>query len=787
MLLLLLALHAWAAETVVVGNVHDAATGEPLPNVQLYFRSMKTGTVTDQNGFFFMRVDLLKKDRLEVSLVGYKKQHYDVEPGQAVGVEVFLEERINALGEVLALPGANRAIPLMEAVRTHRQQNDVAKPIAASTHYFISDIQPRYLKKRLWKGMEEGMVIQHDSTYLIPLPKEGYSQYMIPMPERLNFYESHLHLMGATLLSPLAPAANGFYHFSLMDSAIVRYDGKVEKHYRVHYFPKNSFNPTLEGVLTIDSATYGLREVTARVPREVGLNFLTDLRYRAQYTPDGALSREELQTLMEMAVKTDTSHIFPSLLAYRFSDPALAVAAPDTIQALDSAYTAYLQSRMPQSAVVMPDDSVMMAAQKALQETPLFKVVKWLTTTFYTGYMPTGTAVDFGRINEIIHVNNVEQLHMGLPLRTNARMHERFSLEGYIAWGIKDRGLKYNAGFNWLLPTERRQLLRFSVSDRYVQQDVSAFGALKNENGISNDNLRFTSRLFNGVTNKEFMYSSLGRKQEVCLAMESDWLGCEGVVPAVETTISLQAGRQGYGDAADYRYREAPMYGYASVRGLLRLSWAEKTADLYMRRRHIYSHYPVVYIGAELGSYRMPQAASYAMYGLLNLMVRQDVSLGMGGRLQYLVEGGLVLGTVPYPLLSIMSGNTGYTYSPDRFTLMSNYQYAADKYVAAHVQWDGRGILFNQIPGVRYARLHELLEMKIAYGSLSEKHRRVIDYQDYFGEYLMQPLRVPYVELGVGIGNILRVGNVYSIWRLTDRKNPYSARWGVRFCFDLSL
>ena len=784
---MLLAVPAWAAETVLVGNVHDAATGEPLQNVQLYFRGLKKGVVTDANGFFFMRVDLLKKDRLEVSLVGYKKQHYDIMPGQAVGMEVYLEERISTLSEVLALPGANQAIPLMEAVRANRQVNDVAKPIAATTHYFISDIHPRYLKRRLWKGMEEGMYMQPDSTFRIPLPKEGYSQYMIPMPERFNFYESHLRLMGATLLSPLSPAANGFYNFSLMDSATVHYDGKVEKHYRVHYFPKNSFNPTLEGVLTIDSATYGLREVTARVPREVGLNFLTDLRYNAQYMPDGALYREELQTLMEMAVKTDSSHIFPSLLAYRFSEPEWVGAAPDTIQPFDSSYTAYLQSRMPQYAVVLPDDSVIRATQKALQETPLFKVVKWLTTTFYTGYMPTGTAVDIGGVNEIFRINNVEHLHMGLPLRTNARMHERFSLEGYIAWGIKDRGLKYNAGFKWLLPTERRQQLRFSISDHYVEQDVSAFGALKNENGLGEDNLRFTSRLFNGMTNKAFTFSSLGRRQEVRIAMESDWLGSSGAVPTVETTFSLQFGRQGYGDAADYRYREAPMFGYASVRGLLRLSWAEKTADLYMRRRHLYSHYPVVYLGAELGSYRMPQAPSYAMYGLLNLMVRQDVSLGMGGRLQYLVEGGMVIGSVPYPLLSIMSGNAGYTYSPDRFTLMSNYQYAADRYLAAHVQWDGRGILFNQIPGVRYARLHELLELKIAYGSLSEKHRRVIDYQEYFGEQLMQPLRIPYVEFGVGIGNILRVGNVYSIWRLTDRQNPYSARWGVRFCFDLSL
>ena len=139
---MLLAVPAWAAETVLVGNVHDAGTGEPLQNVQLYFRGLKKGVVTDANGFFFMRVDLLKKDRLEVSLVGYKKQHYDIMPGQAVGMEVYLEERISTLSEVLALPGANQAIPLMEAVRANRQVNDVAKPIAATTHYFISDIHP---------------------------------------------------------------------------------------------------------------------------------------------------------------------------------------------------------------------------------------------------------------------------------------------------------------------------------------------------------------------------------------------------------------------------------------------------------------------------------------------------------------------------------------------------------------------------------------------------------------------------------------------------------------------
>lgn len=776
-----------AAETVLVGNIYDAATGRPLPNVQLYFRGTQIGTTSSDSGFFFLRADVTAKVKLVVSLVGYKRQVFDVLPGQSAGLEIYLEEKHNRLGELLVLPDDQSALSLIEGVRDHKKTNDCAQALPASTAYFISDIHARHLRRKLWKGVENGLIMQPDSSYILPLPTEDYAQYMVPLPERFNFYDNLLPLLGTTLLSPLAQNAPTFYRYILMDSAIVAYGDRIEKHYRVHYIPKNTFNPTLEGVMTIDSASYALREVTARVPRDVSLNYVTDLRYSASYGPDGQLCSEQLQTLMEVAVKSDTSHLFPSLLACRRSLPQTHIPVPDTLLHLDSAYTAYISQRLPAPTITLPDDSLIETAQTLILEHPFYRVVRWFTTTCYTGYMPTGTAVDIGRIQELISINNVEQLHMGIPLRTNEKMHERFSLEGFIGWGIRDRGLKYSAGFSWLLPADRRQLLRVTAQDKYIHQDVSVFGALKNENGIGADNLRFTTRLFGGLTNKAFTYSTLGRQQQIQLLLESDWLASQGTTPSVETTLSVQFGRRSYGDAAAYQYYDAPTYQYASVRALLRLGWGEKMADLYMQRRHLYSRYPAVYIGAEMGSYRMPDAPSYAMYGLLNLMVRQDISLGMGGRLRYIVEGGVVLGRVPYPLLAIMSGNYGYTYSPDRFTLMSNYQYAADKYLAAHIEWDGRGILFNQIPGIRYARLHELVELKVAYGGLSHKHREVIDYTAFFGPHLMRSLSIPYTELGIGLGNIFRVADVYSVWRLTDRSNPYSARWGVRFCFDLSL
>lgn len=785
--LCLLTVAAYAEETILVGNVHDAATGEPMANVNVYFRGTKVGTTTSEEGFFFLRVDLKAKMRLVISAVGYKRQQYEIEPGQSAGLELFLEEKTNELETVIALPGSNPALPLMAGVRAHRRENARLAEIdlPSENTYFISDIQPRHLKRRLWRNLQDGMIRQADSSYLLPLPKEAYLQYALPLPEHFNLYESTVPLHEASFLSPLAASANTFYNFWLLDSTVVRFNEKEEKHYRVRFVPKNSFNPTLSGTLEIDSATYALREVQAHVAREVNVNYLTDFRYKASYGPDSRLREENLTTLMEIAVKKDTSHLFPSLLASRRSVAPEGL-HPDTVLALDSAATVYVRERQPE-AIVLPDDSLVAAITDSLMELPLFRVARWAAISLYTGYIPTGTPVDIGRATDIFGLNRVEQVHLGLPFRTNEKFCRYFSIGGSVGYGIRDRGVKYRLELQGLLPAERRHLIGVSLSDRYADQDVSAFGALKVEDGIELDNRRFTDRLFGGIPNRTASFVPLARKREVRFFSENDWCASDGIRPQVETQLSVQLGHQGFGNPVLYHYYDMPSYRYASIRGILRLGWGERSADFFMRRRRLYSQYPTVFIGAEMGSYQLEEMPSYRMYGLLNLLIRQDVHMGLGGRLTYLVEAGLVLGRVPYPLLSIMNGNSGYTYSDERFTLMNSYQYAADHYVFAHLHWDGKGILFNQIPGVRYARLHELVEMKVAYGGLSDKHRSVIDYTEFFGADRMQPLRVPYVEMGVGLGNIFRVCDVYSIWRLTNRQDLSAARWGVRFRFRIGL
>ena len=93
----------------------------------------------------------------------------------------------------------------------------------------------------------------------------------------------------------------------------------------------------------------------------------------------------------------------------------------------------------------------------------------------------------------------------------------------------------------------------------------------------------------------------------------------------------------------------------------------------------------------------------------------------------------------------------------------------ADKYVALQTEWNGMGILFNLIPGIRWLHLRELVEAKLAYGSR--------------GSTPEQPSgSLFYAELGIGIGNILRVCDLYSIWSLSP-----DIHWGMRFRIHLGL
>lgn len=762
----------YGIETVVVGDVYSEATGDVIANANIVFQGTKVGTASNDEGAFVLRVNLSKPMNLVVSAVGFHSQRFTINPGMVAGIQVALKEKTNSLNEVYIRPGVNPALPLISQVRVHRKDNDrflLEQPTSATstTELYISDIQAKHLKRSLWKSLEAGIITTTDSSKIIPLYRAAQQvnitgDKLIPIGDKteqtlvlsatdyssllakngnINFYQSNISILGTSFLSPLAAAGSTYYNYYLADSAQV--DGT--KTYTIHFRTKNPFYATFNGELIIDSATYALREISAAIPKETSVNYVQHLRIHQQLTANNTLQQEELSAIMDFAVKGDTTHIFPSLMLH--------------------AQLTNNQSQITnhQSQITNAQTQIDSAFQK-LEDLPLIRFATWTATIINTGYIPTGSWLEIGKVQEILQVNQHETVHLGLPLRTNEKLMKNVSLEAGVGYGFRDQAFKGYGRINVAIPSPRRNVFYFEYQDRYVWSEVDDFTRLLHENSFGYGAMDFTAYAFEALYSNKHVINTATRKRQFELHFDNDWSD------HIETQLYARVGWMGYGDPL-VGYHNIPTFPYQSLGGILRVGFKERKIDGYFSRYHVYSHLPILYFGIEGCSYQLPTMNHYDLFAKFQLMIRQQADLGMGGSLEYALQLGCIVGNAPEPFLHHFEGNHGYAYDPFRFTLMNTYQYASTRWLALHTEWNGHGILFNLIPGIRYLRLRELVTFKLAYGNSPQPNT----------------LHAPYVEIGCGIGNILRVMDIYSVWRLTNRDNQDTPLWAMRFRIHIGL
>ena len=761
-----------AVETIIVGEVVNETTGEAVPNVNIHFRGTKIGTTSDENGSYALRVDMTAKAQLVFSAVGYYTRQFDIEPGAMAGLQVTMRERVATLTEVVVAPNENPALEILRQVRAHRQENDRTLHAERSCTalreqtLYISHIRKKHLRRALWRSLQAGMIAQEDSSFIMPLYRETQSfrlagKDFIPANDQrtqalvltstnyssllggegnLNFYAPSVSLMGHAFLSPLASGGNLYYRYFLEEDSSC---------YRISFRTRNPFYATFNGEMMIDTATFALREFSAYVPAEVAVNYVNTLHVSQSLLPDGTIANEHISVLLDFAIKSEQAGtVFPTLLLTTSLTNPEASASEQSYS--DSGLTeqrSYSGSDPIGEADPSPD-----SAFASLDSLPVVRAAKFFATVATTGYIPTGTPVDIGHIEEILQVNRHEGVHFGLPFRTNERFSKIVSLEASVGYGIRDRSAKGMGRISLNLPTLRKNTLQLEYNDHYVWSEVDDFSRLLRENSMGWGNFDFTAYAFEALHRDSLYVNTALRRRQLQLYWFADW------TPHLETRAYIRAGWM-------------PTYAYQSLSLIARLSWGERKYDGFFMRRYAYSgRYPILFLGFETGHW------NEGLYAHLRLMLTQHANLGMGGTLDYALQGGAIFGRVPAPLLWQANANQGFAYDPYRFTFLRGGQLLADKYVALQAEWNGQGILFNLIPGIRWLHLRELFEAKIAYGYLSHQPSE-LNYQLSTLNY-----QLFYAELGVGIGNILRVCDLYSVWSLAPEFH-----WGMRFRIHLGL
>ena len=765
-----------AVETIIVGEIVDEVTGEAIPNVNIHFRGTKIGTTSDEQGNYMLRVDMSAKSQLVFSAVGYYTQRFDVEPGVMAGLQVAMREKTATLTEIVVSPNENPALAILRQVREHRDANDRTQHpengmvAQREQTLYVSHITRRHLRRALWKSLQAGMIAQEDSTYILPLYRETQSfrlagQEMIPANDQhtqalilsetdysallggegnLNFYAPSVSLMGHAFLSPLAAGGNLYYRYYIDEQSVISDQSSAV---RITFRTRNPFYATFNGEMVIDTATYALRALKAYVPPEVAVNYVNDIHVSQTLTPDGLIAEETISALLDFTVKSEKAgSVFPSvLLTTRLKNDAAKL--PND--------TSHDSSNDEPKALNDDADS----AFAALDSLPIMRAAKFFATIATTGYIPTGTPVDIGHVEEILQVNQHETVHVGLPFRTNEKLSKVVSLEASVGYGFKDRSFKGMGRVSVNLPTERKNILQFEYNDHYVWSEVDDFDRMLRENSMGWGNFDFTAYAFQALYRDPLCVNTAIRQRQFQFHWFADWVHQmdtrSGAPMSIESHFFARAGWQAG-------------YAYQSAHAIARLSWGERKYDGYFMRRYAYSsRYPVLYVGAEAGHWA--DAEHSKIYLHLRAMLTQHANLGMGGTLTYAFQTGIILGRVPTTLLWQANANQGYAYDPYRFTFLHGNQLLANRYVALQTEWNGMGILFNMIPGVRWLHLRELVEAKIAYGSRGSTPE-------------LPSGSLLYSEVGVGIGNILRICDLYSIWSITP-----NVQWGLRFRIHLGL
>ncbi|MBR1785934.1 MAG: carboxypeptidase-like regulatory domain-containing protein [Paludibacteraceae bacterium] len=791
-MLLLLPLSLLFSETIVVGTVIDAFSGSPIESANVYFKNSNTGCATNSEGVFMVRCELQKKSKLIVSAVGYKKETFIIEPGQQVGIQVELTEEPIPIAEIIVNDDENPALPLLRKVRENRIKNDITLRqemrylLNENKELYVSEINRKHLQRALWRSLRKGMLRQEDSTFLLPLyvserqlVREGNETYLLadiqsksliltqtdfsalltPIAENINPYAANISLFGKSFLSPLASSGGRYYHYFLMDSLLTV---GTEKWYELHIHPKNPYQLVFDGSMWIDSASYAVRKTVLTIPKQTSVNYLSSTQISQTYNPDGTIRDETVSSILDFAIKSDTTHFFPTILIknQRTGMPL----------SVDSEQEDYALQK---DTLLYPSSS---SAIDSLRHTPIVKVATFLAHIASTGNIPTGTFIEVGNIADIIGHSSFEGWNVGIPLTTNEKLAPWLELSAMASYGFHDRAYKGFGQAAFRLPVENRHILGVRYEDQYVRTDMQNSDCLLREDDILSHSMEFSFLLFRSLHVRTRTFSPYTRSREWKIFSYNDW------TDNVETQFSIQGGKRGYGDP-NVGYKNIPSMKYLTLFASVRLGWKERTIDRHFRRFHkSEGKYPTVWLNFEGGEFKTEKMSRFNLYAHLSVLLKQRVDLGQCGKLDYAFKAGYIFGNTPYPFLQQMPTNTSYTYDPFRFNLSEPYEYMFDKYLMLFVNWNMQGLLFNRIPGIRRLHLRELLEFKLAWGGLRKEHEKVLELPETTGD-----LRVPHLEAGVGIGNILRIAELHAVFRLTHNKNNPQRFWGIRFRLNMDF
>lgn len=801
---LLLAASAWAQRTRVSGTVTDATTGTPVPFANVVFTGTTVGTLTDTLGRYSLGTDR-RVDSLRVMLLGYHPATLPVIPGTTEVIEVQLVPLAYELDLFTVRPGENPAFAVLRKAIANKPINTperlehygytVYHRVRFDLNNFTDDIKRnillrpfdyiwddtrttadsvRYLPIVLTERIEE-----HHYRRTPPAHREVVKgrravkffraprimEFVEDMYVDPDLYANHVVILDKSFPSPLNDYYRRNYDFLLLDSGVVVNERPC---YHLSFKPKGRADVAFTGEIFLDSATHALVRADVAFSIEANINFVRNYWIRQDYELiDGTQwFRTRSQVLADFTVVENVKEMTgffgrktsefraisldPPRDADLFSgvDP---VVFEDGADARDEAFWEAARGD------TLGDEELRLVAMvDRMNNDPRWRRLVNISKMLSGGWLPAGK-VDIGNVFTFFTRSAEEGPRVKFGLRTNEDFSRGLRLAGHLAYGFRDLRFKHGLAGAYRFPIaqgkrwevglrQRNDVWQQGRSDNMIPVD-HVLGSLLRITGqdrrmLVDDREGYVERQwFTGLTARATMF------QQRLDAMGFDLLQ-----------------RTGDGDTL-------VMGGllHSGVRVNVRFAWGDTdlpaTFTEVDRGLFLLDHPVISLEGA--WSFRDLWGGQYDR-SAYRIKVEHQVRTGKWGFFGALVEAGLIVGELPFPLLHVPDGNPLLLNDDHAFNLMNYLEFATDRYVSLHLEHHFEGLLLNKVPLLRRLKLRELLVGGLYYGTLSPVHAQA----GYLPASGMRTLDAPYTEVGFGIENILKIARVDFTWRVGYLDQP---------------
>lgn len=793
------------AQLIIKGKIVDEFNN-PLPFVNVFIQGTTYGTTTDDNGRFAFS-SKKKRGILEVSFVGFQTKTIKINP-KTKFLNITLTEGDNVLEEVVVVTKPkkrlkkkeNPAYRILKEIWKRKRKNglDLVDTYQYKKHTSIeiglNNLDSAFIK-RLFKDQYNETIkeVKYDSdgiNYYIPIylseqiakvygnnkinkvrkdieaeKQEGLGAQgfvfdrMSNSFKNLDIFKNNITLMQKTFVSPISTTGFGTYDYVLYDS-IVKNKTKL---YNIYFFPIRDEDLAFRGNFWVADKNFSIKSIKMQITKSANLNFVRRLSFEKEfevkndsvYIPtknryEGDFTfidkNDSNRGLTIKKAENYKNYLLDKPLPVAFYNTASEKIRPDQY-VKDSTYWSKV------------DNKENKTTYKLIQSVKEKKTIKRLTgfiNTMASGYLDVFKNVQLGPFWTTFGQNDVEGFRTKLALRTFKTKDDRFRLLGHIAYGFKDKKIKYGAEAKYLLSYKPR----IATSIAY-QDDIEQLGSsLLNTTQLLGKSFG-SAILFSRGTN--YFLSDVKK-----IATNIDY----AINPNFH--VGLNFTRSKITSALPSMFS----INYLNEKGEISSSITDVASDFYVSftpRRNVYglgveqrfgkNLFPSIVLNYRLG-YKGVLGGTHN-YSKVQIKYNQPIVVGKIGTLDTTIEGGKTFGTVPISLLSPIPANQSYSLVKDTFTLMNYYDYVTDTYGAVHFEHHFNGFILNRIPLIKKLKLRSLVTFRAVYGSVSKANRAIND--KYSSIIYNTPDKKPYYEYGVGLENIgygnLRFFRVDFIWR----------------------